>query len=190
MKNFKDALSKFFLLFLTSFVLFTIGCNYPAAESKPAGSSLVLATAVVKTAASSTAEIVPSVSKPTVTTTTTTTTTTRRRTTTTTRPTTPPQDGRVSLGYYVITAYCPCRICSEGWGHQTATGVRATEGRTIAVDPRVIPYGSKVEINGRIYIAEDCGAAIKQKKIDIFFESHEAAERWGRRTLEVFLITE
>ena len=45
----------------------------------------------------------------------------------------------------------------------TATGTKATEGRTIAVDPSVIPYGSEVAVfydDGRIcyYIAEDCGA--------------------------------
>lgn len=52
----------------------------------------------------------------------------------------------------------------------TSTGVIAEEGRTIAVDPDVIPYGSEVLIDGHIYIAEDCGSAVKGNVIDIFVE--------------------
>ena len=52
----------------------------------------------------------------------------------------------------------------------TATGITAREGRTIAVDPTIIPYGTKVIIGNNIYIAEDCGSAVKGKVIDIFVE--------------------
>ena len=52
----------------------------------------------------------------------------------------------------------------------TSTGVTAKEGRTIAVDPTVIPYGTKVMIDGHTYIAEDCGSAVKGKVVDIFVE--------------------
>ena len=52
----------------------------------------------------------------------------------------------------------------------TSTGVIAKEGRTIAVDPTVIPYGTKVIVNNHEYIAEDCGSAVKGKVIDIFVE--------------------
>lgn len=55
-------------------------------------------------------------------------------------------------------------------GRSTSTGALATEGRTIAVDPNVIPYGSEVLINGHVYIAEDCGGAVKGNLIDIFVE--------------------
>ena len=55
-------------------------------------------------------------------------------------------------------------------GRSTSTGALATEGRTIAVDPNVIPYGSEVLINGHVYIAEDCGGAVKGNVIDIFVE--------------------
>lgn len=61
----------------------------------------------------------------------------------------------------------------------TSTGARPTVGRTIAVDPRVIPYGSRVIINGHTYIAEDCGGAIKGNKIDIFVGSESEAYRKG-----------
>lgn len=80
------------------------------------------------------------------------------------------------------TAYCPCEYCTDGDGI-TATGTKATAGRTIAVDPSVIPYGTEVIINGHTYIAEDCGAAIKGNCIDIYFNSHEEARQFGRQTI-------
>lgn len=92
-----------------------------------------------------------------------------------------------SLGIFKITAYCPCERCSGEWGTRTSTGATATEGRTIAVDPSVIPYGTEVVINGKSYIAEDTGGAIKGNKMDIYFDSHEAAESYGVQYVEVFL---
>ena len=78
-----------------------------------------------------------------------------------------------------LTAYCPCEEC---WGKAdgiTATGTQATEGRTIAVDPEVIPYGTEVVISGEKYIAEDCGEEIKGRRIDVYFDSHAEAEAYG-----------
>ena len=77
------------------------------------------------------------------------------------------------LGTFLLTGYCPCEKCSEGYGRNTATGTIAKQGRTIAVDPNVIPYGSIVEIDGHEYIAEDCGGAINDNHIDVFMENHE-----------------
>ena len=106
-------------------------------------------------------------------------------------PTTEPEIKRISLGEFKITAYCPCsRCCGEFADGITSTGTVATEGRTIAVDPSVIPYGSIVEIAGVEYIAEDCGGAIKQNKIDIFYNLHSDALEWGVQYHEVFIITE
>lgn len=90
-------------------------------------------------------------------------------------------------GKFKITAYCPCAECSGEYGNMTATGTVATANRTIAVDPEVIPYGSKVIIDGQEYIAEDCGGAVKGKVIDIYFDSHEEAQKYGMRYREVFL---
>lgn len=81
------------------------------------------------------------------------------------------------------TAYCPCKKCSDNWGDLTATGVRAKEGRTIAVDPSVIPYGTEVIINGNTYIAEDCGGLIKGNKVDIYFDTHEETLKFGKQQL-------
>jgi 3D (Asp-Asp-Asp) domain-containing protein len=90
------------------------------------------------------------------------------------------------LGNFRATAYCPCYECSEGWGNNTSTGAVATQGRTIAVDSSVIPYGTKVVIDGHEYIAEDTGGAIKGKKVDIYFDNHEEATNFGVQYKDVY----
>lgn len=92
-----------------------------------------------------------------------------------------------SLGEFRLTFYCPCYQCSEGWGHQTASGAYATEGRTIAVDPRVIPYGTEVRIGDHVYVAADCGGSIKGKRIDIFMEDHERCNQAGVQYSEIYI---
>jgi 3D (Asp-Asp-Asp) domain-containing protein len=92
---------------------------------------------------------------------------------------------------FVVSAYCGenyPHICNNGDASVTATGTRPTEGRTIAVDPSVIPYGTQVIIDGNTYIAEDCGGAIKGNRIDMFFDTHAEAIAWGMRKKEVTII--
>lgn len=98
-------------------------------------------------------------------------------------------DGRKlrSMGSFRLTGYCSCYQCSEGYGNLTATGGRAAAGRTVAVDPRLIPYGTHLLINGHEYIAEDCGGAIKKQRIDIYFNSHREASNFLEHS-EVFII--
>lgn len=69
----------------------------------------------------------------------------------------------------------------------TSTGVRPQSGRTIAVDPTVIPYGSRVYIPefGKTFIAEDCGGGIKGNRIDIFMNSESECYNWGVRSITV-----
>lgn len=79
--------------------------------------------------------------------------------------------------------------CGNGDG-VTSIGAIPEVGRTIAVDPGVIPYGSRVWINGEgPYIAEDTGGAIRGERIDIYVgegaEAYRTAMRWGRRDVEV-----
>ena len=91
-----------------------------------------------------------------------------------------------SLGTFKIYAYCPCKICCGNNAQGiTKTGTQATQGRTIAVDPDVIPLGSIVIINGAEYSAEDTGTGIDGKTIDMFFDSHQDAVNWGIKYLEV-----
>lgn len=85
-----------------------------------------------------------------------------------------------SLGQFTITYYWPGEDC---YGKLTSTGTIAKEGKTIAVDPSIIPYGSTIKINGNEYIAEDCGGAIKGNKIDVFVET----QRYQKYTVEVFI---
>ncbi len=94
-----------------------------------------------------------------------------------------------SLGVFRTTGYCPCRQCSEGWGRHTCTGAIAQANHTIAVDPRVIPYGSQVMINGVIYTAEDRGGGVKGNHIDIFYDTHAQTRQHGSRNQEVFLLS-
>lgn len=86
----------------------------------------------------------------------------------------------VDMGTFLITAYCPCyKCCGDHANGITATGTKAKQGRTIAVDPNVIPYGTRVKFNGHWYTAEDCGGKIKNKHIDMYFNSHTDADEWG-----------
>lgn len=96
-----------------------------------------------------------------------------------------------SLGTFRITHYCPCSICCGPWADGiTSTGITATTNRTIAVDPNQIPYGTKVVINGQVYVAEDCGGAIKENCIDIYVATHEEGESKGVYYTEVYIIQE
>lgn len=89
---------------------------------------------------------------------------------------------------FVITAYCYCEKCCGKSDGVTATGRKAKQGRTVAVDPNVIPYGSIVYIDGvGDYIAEDCGGKIKGNRIDIYFDSHKDALEFGKQEHKVYV---
>lgn len=96
---------------------------------------------------------------------------------------------RVSLGNFKITHYCPCSICNGSYaGKPTALGTTLTPYRTIAVDPRVIPLGTHVIINGQEYIAEDTGGAIKGNRIDLCVATHSEAKAKGVINAEVWRV--
>lgn len=96
--------------------------------------------------------------------------------------------GIISLGNFKLTAYCPCVACCGKSDGITSTGVKAQANRTIAVDPKIIPYGTVVEIGGREYVAEDCGGAIKGNRIDVYFDNHAEALNFGVQHKEVFKV--
>lgn len=94
----------------------------------------------------------------------------------------------IPLGIFKTTGYCSCRKCSGPWGGRTATGARVQERHTVAVDPRRIPYGTQLLINGITYTAEDCGSGVKGKHIDIYYGNHRTAQAHGLQRAEVFMV--
>lgn len=76
-----------------------------------------------------------------------------------------------------------------GIGTRTASGTRVTEGRTIAVDPNVIPIGWWVYIEGLGFRrAEDTGGAIKGNKLDVYYDSLSHARNFGRKSRTIYVI--
>lgn len=104
-----------------------------------------------------------------------------------------------NLGEFKITAYCSCSTCCGIWAENrpvdengneivyTASGAKAEAGKTIAVDPDVIPYGTEVKIGDYTYIAQDSGSAIKGSKIDVYYDDHSAALAHGVKYAEVMV---
>lgn len=98
----------------------------------------------------------------------------------------------VFLGEFTATAYCACAVCCGSYADgYTATGTKATEGRTIAVDPDIIPYGTHVLLiwpdgTQHTYVAEDCGGSINGNRLDVYFESHEAARQFGVQSVMAY----
>jgi 3D (Asp-Asp-Asp) domain-containing protein len=82
--------------------------------------------------------------------------------------------------YFVATGYSK-NDTSQGTTGITATGKVAVEGM-IAVDPKIIPLGTTVEIKDLgVFIADDRGGKIKGNRIDIFFDSKEEAKDFGKK---------
>lgn len=80
------------------------------------------------------------------------------------------------------TAYC---------GRQrTYIGTWATVSKTIAVDPKIIPLGSKIYIPqfNTIFIAEDTGGSIKGNKIDIFMSDYKTCMQWGIKNITIYVL--
>lgn len=95
--------------------------------------------------------------------------------------------GNSSGTVYKITAYCPCSKCCGKATGRTASGTKATPGRTVAASGKYA-FGTKLNIGGHIYTVEDRGGAITGNKIDIFVSSHAEALQWGVRYLPVSVV--
>lgn len=105
----------------------------------------------------------------------------------------------ISLGEFKLTAYCSCSKCCGKWAKNRpvdeygneivigASGEVLTAGYSVAVDPEIIPYGTELIINGQTYKAQDCGGAIKDKKVDVYFSDHEDALEFGVQYAEIFI---
>ena len=82
----------------------------------------------------------------------------------------------------------------EGCDYVTATGTIVHIG-TVAVDPRYIPYGTRMFIvtNDGSYVygiatAEDCGGGIKGERIDLYFPSYRECMEFGRRQSTIYFL--
>lgn len=92
----------------------------------------------------------------------------------------------------VVTAYSPdAASCGDFADGQTATlhAVTTNAGQLVAADPRLLPYGSMLTIegyaSGEVVPVLDCGGAIKGNRLDLLFPTHAEALEWGVRTIEV-----
>ncbi len=95
---------------------------------------------------------------------------------------------------FTATAYDASPADNGIWAGKTSTGMPLVYG-VVAVDPRVIPYGTKMyieSVDGQyIYgyaIAGDCGGAIKGNKVDLFFPSRSTCYSFGRRPVRIYFL--
>ena len=110
----------------------------------------------------------------------------------------PQEEALESLGEFIVTAYCPCPECCGIWSAQhperigtgyiqrTISGTIPKAGRTVGVDPDVIPLGTHIIVAGQEYVAEDAGAS-KGNVVEIYFDTHEEALDWPMGEREVYL---
>lgn len=109
-------------------------------------------------------------------------------------------NGKVSLGTFKLTAYCGCQKCCGKYALNRpldengnpivygSSGNVLISGVSIAADINQLPFGTKVEIDGKEYIVHDTGGAIKGNRIDVYFDSHEAAYDFAVKNKEVFIL--
>lgn len=114
----------------------------------------------------------------------------QKKTATTSRATTAERGSTTAViggETYKVTAYCSCSKCCGKSTGRTASGTKATAGRTVAA-PAKFAFGTKLNIGGKTYTVEDRGGAIKGNRIDIYVSSHSAALQWGVRYLPVSVV--
>lgn len=88
------------------------------------------------------------------------------------------------LGTYKLTAYCSCSKCCGKSNGITASGAKATAGRTVAASG--FSFGTELYINGNTYVVEDRG--VPSGVIDIYFDSHSEAMNFGVQYAKAFSV--
>ena len=95
-----------------------------------------------------------------------------------------PEEHWESLGRWKLTAYCPERCCNGKNAHKTASGEPMVVGDTVATSR--LPFGTKLKINDHVYTVTDRGVPYGQ--VDILHESHKAANAFGIRHAEIYVL--
>ncbi|MBU3189093.1 ubiquitin-like domain-containing protein [Clostridium bowmanii] len=100
---------------------------------------------------------------------------------------------KVRATAYTADYNCTDKGPDDPYLGMTSTGVMAKRNpdgySTIAVDPRVIPLGTKLWVDGYGYaVAEDIGGAIKGKIIDLYFDSSDEMWDWGSRNVDIYIL--
>ena len=99
-----------------------------------------------------------------------------------------PEESPYYLGEFQVTGYCSCTICcGEKEERLTKSETVPRASHTVAADPSVIPLGTRNVIDDVVYTVEDTGKAVEGMRLDIFFDSHEEAVRYGRKEKYVYL---
>ena len=94
--------------------------------------------------------------------------------------------GSKYIGNFKLTAYCACSKCCGQWADAnatTASGTHAVQGRTVACNS--LPFGTRIVINGNVYVVEDRGG-MANNVIDVFFNSHQEALNFGVKYADVY----
>lgn len=116
---------------------------------------------------------------------------------TTTEPAEPSEPNSKHLGWFWCTSYCSCPICCKQYAYNRPTDENGNEivvgasgmvlepGRSVAVDPSIIPYGTVLIIDGQEYVAADTG--IKGYRLDFYYSSHEEALSHANKWCDVYL---
>lgn len=94
--------------------------------------------------------------------------------------------------WMTVTAYSPdWRSCGEFADGFTATmkSVWTNGGRLVAADPKVLPMGSLISVpgyaDGEVVPVLDKGGAIKGRRLDVLYPTHEIARKWGVQKVPV-----
>lgn len=92
----------------------------------------------------------------------------------------------VPIGRYYITAYNH----EETGGKITASGKTCHQGTvsTCAADPRYHKFGEYLEIDGKLYVVEDTGSAVKRRHIDLYFASYKDMAKYGSNYQTIYQV--
>ncbi len=100
----------------------------------------------------------------------------------------PNQNPTTSAPLWRVSAFCPCSKCCGKWSDGITASGHPAVGEFVAAPPE-IPFGTRLAIDGYAgglpVPVLDRGGAIKGRRIDVYFPTHQEALNWGVRYLKV-----